>query len=268
MHELISFLLRHGYWVVFAFVLAEQIGLPIPATPVLLAMGALAGLGRLSFPHALCLSVLASLFGDCLWYWLGRKRGYSVLNLMCRIALEPDSCVRRTENVFTRFGAGALLFAKFVPGLSTAAPPLAGLFRMPLWRFLLSDAAGAALWVVAFSAVGYVFREQLEVAAEHAQGFGTRLGIALVALFALYIVWHVWRRQRFLHKLRISRIAPEELLRKVEAGEPLMIVDLRNPLDVGSSGAKLPGALLMAPSELEERHLEIPRDRDIILYCT
>jgi len=143
MEEIISFLLRHGYWVVFAFVLAEQIGLPLPATPVLLAMGALAGLGRLSFLHAFALSVVASLIGDCLWYWLGRKRGYSVLNLLCRIALEPDSCVRRTENVFSRFGAGALLFAKFVPGLSTAAPPLAGLFRMPLWRFLLSDTAGA-----------------------------------------------------------------------------------------------------------------------------
>src|SRR5256885_16342330 len=103
MHHFVDFLLRHGYSVVFAFVLAEQIGLPIPSTPVLLAMGALAGAGRLSFGPAFVLAVVASLAADTLWYWLGRRRGYSVLNLLCRIALEPDSCVRRTENVFSRF---------------------------------------------------------------------------------------------------------------------------------------------------------------------
>lgn len=268
MAQVLEFLLRHGYWVVFAFVLAEQIGLPLPSTPILMAMGALAGLGRISYWQAFVLGVTASLIADSMWYWLGRRRGYSVLNLLCRIALEPDSCVRRTENVFSHLGAGALLFAKFVPGLSTAAPPLAGLFRMPLWRFLVSDMAGAALWVGAFSGVGFLLREQLEVAAEYALGFGRWLGIGLGVLFAAYILWHVWQRQRFLRNLRIARITPEELLQKLEANERMMIVDLRNPLDVQTSGSKLPGALLIAPAELEERHEEIPRDRDIILYCT
>jgi membrane protein DedA with SNARE-associated domain len=251
MHRFVEFLLHHGYSVVFAFVLAEQIGLPLPATPILLAMGA-----------------LASLIGDGLWYWLGRKRGYSVLNLLCRVALEPDSCVRRTENVFTRFGAGSLLFAKFVPGLSTAAPPLAGLFRMPLARFLLSDGAGAALWVVTFSGAGYIFRTQLEEVAEYALGFGKWLGVIVGVLLAGYVVWKIWQRQRFLRKLRVARITPDELLKKLKAGEEVMIVDLRGPLDVENSGARLPGALMMAPSDLETRHEEIPRDRDIILYCT
>src|SRR2546425_846428 len=146
MNETIQFLLRHGYSVVFGFVFAEQLGLPIPAIPVLLAMGALVGAGRLSFLPALAAAVVASVAADAVWYWLGRKRGYAVLNLLCRIALEPDSCVRRTENVFSRFGPGTLFFAKFIPGLSTAAPPLAGLFRMRAVRFLLNDAAGAALW--------------------------------------------------------------------------------------------------------------------------
>ena len=268
MKQLVEFLLKHGYSVVFVFVLAEQIGLPLPSTPILLAMGALAGLGRLSIVTALSVGVAASLIADSLWYWLGRKRGYSVLNLLCRIALEPDSCVRKTENVFARFGAGSLLFAKFVPGLSTAAPPLAGLFRMPLWRFWLADGAGAVLWVSAFSGVGFVFREQLEDVAQWAMGMGRWLGLLLVALLAVYILWHVWQRQRFLRKLRVARIAPEELLQKIEAGEHVMIVDLRSPMDVESEGHKLPGALQMAPEELEARHLEIPRDRDIILYCT
>src|SRR5438552_665420 len=180
MHHFVDFLLRHGYSVVFAFVLAEQIGLPLPATPILLAMGALAGAGRISYLAAIALGVVASLIGDCLWYWLGRKRGYSVLNLLCRVALEPDSCVRRTENVFTRFGAGSLLFAKFVPGLSTAAPPLAGLFRMSAMKFLFSDGAGATLWIATFGGIGWAFREQLEYVPEYALSLGKRLAVILV----------------------------------------------------------------------------------------
>jgi hypothetical protein len=139
---------------------------------------------------------------------------------------------------------------------------------MPLWRFLLADGAGAVLWVGAFSGAGFIFREQLEDVAQWALGLGRWLGILLVGLLAVYIFWHIWQRQRFLRKLRIARITPEELLRKIEAGEEVMIVDLRNALDVETEGHKLPGALRMAPDELEARHQEIPRDRDIILYCT
>jgi membrane protein DedA with SNARE-associated domain len=268
MNQVVSFLFHHGYWVVFAFVFAEQVGLPIPSLPVLLAMGALAGVGRMSYPLALVLAMLASLAGDVIWYVAGRKRGYPVLHLLCRIALEPDSCVRQTQNTFSRFGASALLFAKFIPGLSTAAPPLAGLFRMHPARFLLADGAGAALWVVTFSGIGYLFREQLEHAAEYAVGLGAWLGTVLVTPLAAYILWKVWQRQRFLHKLRVARITPEELKYVLDRGEAVMIVDVRNPLDVETEGAKLPGALLMAPDELEARHSEIPRDRDIVLYCT
>jgi membrane protein DedA with SNARE-associated domain len=268
MNETIQFLLRHGYSVVFAFVLAEQMGLPIPAIPILLAMGALAGVGRLSFVPALSSAVLASVIADVFWYWLGKKRGYAVLKLLCRIALEPDSCVRQTETVFSRFGFGALFFAKFVPGLSTAAPPLAGLFRMSFMRFLLVDAAGAALWAGAFGGVGYIFRTQLERAAEYAIGLGARLFFLLAALLALYILWKVWERQRFLRKMRVARITPDELLEKLQKGEDVMIVDLRNALDIASVAMKLPGALHMSPEELDARHQEIPRDRDIILYCT
>jgi membrane protein DedA with SNARE-associated domain len=268
MKEIVEFLLHHGYYVLIAFVFAEQIGLPVPALPILLAMGALAGVGRLSYPMALVGAVTASVLADTIWYWLGRKRGYSVLHLICRIALEPDSCVRQTENVFDRYGARSLLVAKFIPGLSTAAPPLAGLFRMHLARFLVADAAGATIWAGSFSGIGYLFREQLELAAEYALGWGKGLGILLVGALALYIIGKAWQRKRFIRKLRVARITGEELRGKLEAGETVMIVDLRNPLDVESEGRKLPGALLMAPDELDARHQEIPRDREIILYCT
>src|SRR6202795_1674680 len=146
MHQTIEFVLRHGYAILFAWVFAEQIGLPVPAMPMLLAMGALAGSGDFSFPAAMLLAVSACLTGDTIWFWLGRRRGYSILSLLCRISLEPDSCVRRTNDVFARYGSGAVVFAKFIPGLSTVAPPLAGLTHMPIWRFLLADGAGAILW--------------------------------------------------------------------------------------------------------------------------
>ena len=268
MNQAFNFLLQHGYWVVFVFVLAEQIGLPIPAAPVLLALGALAGTGKLSFPTGVAIAVVASLFSDSIWYWLGKTRGYSVLNLLCRIALEPDSCVRRTEEVFDRFGARALLLAKFVPGLSTVAPPMAGLFGMKVMTFVLADAAGSALWVGAFSGAGWIFRRELVRVAEFALSMGSWLSVVLVALLALYVLFKIWDRQRFLRRLRIARISPEELLGKIQAGEQVVIVDLRHPRDVESQGTKLPGALNLAPSELDTRHLEIPRDRDIVLYCS
>lgn len=268
MDEIIQFLLRHGYTVLFAFVFAEQIGLPLPAIPVLLAMGALAATGHLSYAAALTAAVGASLVSDVIWYQFGRQGGGRVLNLLCRISLEPDSCIRRTENVFARYGARALIFAKFVPGLNTAAPPLAGLFRMRWSRFLLFDAAGALVWAGAFSGVGYLFSAQLERVAAYALQLGTWLLVILAGGLAAYIGWKYTERQRFLRQLRIARITPEGLMQKFEAGEELVVVDLRHAVEFEADGEKVRGALHLAPEDLESRHGEIPRDRDIILYCT
>lgn len=268
MNEAVEFLLRHGYVVLFLFVFAEQIGLPLPALPVLLAMGALAGAGEMSYALALATAIAASVASDLIWYSLGRSRGSSILNLLCRIALEPDSCVRRTEETFARHGARSLLYAKFVPGLNTAAPPLAGLFRMKLRRFLAFDALGALLYLGAFSLLGLVFSEQLERAATVALQLGGWLVVLLVGGLAGYIAWKYVERQRFLRRLRIARISPEELHQKIDAGEDVVIVDLRHSLDFEAEAATLPGALHIPPDELERRHEEIPRDRDVILYCT
>ena len=268
MNETLTFLLRHGYAVLFAFVLAEQVGLPIPAVPVLLAMGALAGQGRFSLAAALLVAVLAALLGDLLWYQLGRHRGHAVLNLICRISLEPDSCVRRTEDVFARQGARALLFSKFVPGLNIAAPPLAGMFRMRLGVFLLWDGAGALAWAGAFSMVGYLFSGQLEAVARNASRMGAWLVFLLVGALAAYIGWKYVKRRRFLRQLRIARITPEELMQKLEAGEEVVVVDLRHSLDFDTDNVKVRGALHLLPDEIESRHQEIPRDRDVVLYCT
>jgi membrane protein DedA with SNARE-associated domain len=268
MSEVLEFLLQHGYTVLFVVVFVEQIGLPLPAVPVLLAVGALAGAGQLSYPLALAVAVLASLLSDLIWYQLGRRRGASILNLLCRISLEPDSCVRRTEDVFARHGAVALLYAKFLPGLNTAAPPLAGLFRMRLERFLLFDAAGALLWVGAFSGLGYLLSDQLEHVAAYASRLGSWLGVLLLGGLAAYIAWKYFDRQRFLRRLRIARITPEELQHKLAAGEEIVVVDLRHSMEFEAEAVTLPGALHILPEELDHRHREIPRDRDIVLYCT
>ncbi len=263
-----DFLLRHGYAVVFAAVLGEQLGLPVPAAPVLLAAGALAASGQLSVVPAILLGVAASLVGDLVWYELGRRRGLSILSLLCRISLEPDSCVRRTADVFARQGARALLAAKFVPGLSTAAPPLAGVFRMPLARFVVWDGAGALLWVLAYGGLGFVFSAQLEDFAAALSRFGTGLGLIVAAALAGYIGWKFFQRQRFLSRLRTARITPEELHRMLEVGGDVLVVDLRSAAEFEAERAKIPGALYLTPDELERRHQEIARDRDVVLYCS
>lgn len=268
MNELIHFLERHGHLVLFVVVVAEQIGLPIPAVPVLLAMGALAGIGRFSLSAALLVAALAAVISDLVWFELGRLRGRSVLDWMCRISLEPDSCVRRTENLFERSGAPALLVAKFVPGLSTAAPPLAGLMGMSLVRFLAFDLGGSLLWAGTFLGAGHLFRLQLERAAEWAGRLGGWLGVVLGAPLAAYIAWKWVERQRFMRQLRVARIRPEELLAQIEAGQDVVIVDLRHGLEIDLGGGKVPGALHIRPEELEQRHIEIPRDRDVVLYCS
>lgn len=266
--EAVQFLVRQGYTVLFVWVLVEQIGLPLPAIPLLLAAGALAGAGRLNIALAIGVAVLAALLSDIVWYQVGRHRGSRVLQLLCRISLEPDSCVRRTEDVFARHGAGSLLVAKFIPGLNTAAPPLAGIFRMRLSRFLLFDSLGALLWAGAFVGLGYLFSQQLERVAASALRLGTSLVGILVGSLAAYIIWKYVQRQRFLRQLRIARISPEELKRKLDAGEDVVIVDLRHSLDFQAEPRTIPGALRLPVEELEQRHHEIPSNRDIVLYCT
>ncbi|MCI0403802.1 MAG: VTT domain-containing protein [Acidobacteria bacterium] len=268
MSEAFQFLLRHGYAVLFGAVFAEQIGLPLPAIPVLLAAGALAGMKRFAFLAIVLVAVLASLLSDLIWYALGRRRGHSILNLLCRISLEPDSCVRRTEDVFARHGVRALVVAKFIPGLNTAAPPLAGMFRMRLSRFLLWDGAGALLWAGTFCGAGYLFSAQLERVATSAGRLGGWLVVLVLGALAAYISWKYIQRRRFIRQLRTARVTPEELMRKLEADEEIVVVDLRHSFEFEADSVKIPGSLHMLPEELNHRHTEIPRDREVVLYCT
>lgn len=264
----IDTLVRYGYLVIFGAVFAEQVGLPFPSEPFLLATGGMAGSGRLSLWVALGLATLASLMGDMVWYWLGRTRGPRVLGWLCRMSLEPDSCVRRTEETFSRRGARSLLIAKFVPGYSTAAPPLAGIVRMRFARFVVFTGTGGLIWAGVFVGLGWLFSQQLELVASYAMRLGGWLVALLAAAFAAYIAWKYIARQRFLRRIRIARITPEELKAKLDGGEDVMVVDVRHRVEFESEPTIIPGALHLMIEELEARQQEVPRDRDIVLYCT
>jgi membrane protein DedA with SNARE-associated domain len=268
MQVLLEFLVRHGYAVVFVWVLVGQAGLPLPAIPVLLAAGALAGTGKLSLAAVLAVSVVASSISDALWFVVGRRAGSRVLALLCRVSLEPETCVRRTESTFARRGALTLVVAKFVPGLNTAAPPLAGTIGMSWRRFLLFNGAGALLWSATFALPGFLFADRLEQIADHAALTGAWLFGILVALVAAFLLAKVVRRYLFLRRLRIARIAPHELRTLLDSGTPPFVVDLRLAEDFELDPQTVPGAFHLTVEQIEAQHAAIPRDRDVVLYCT
>jgi membrane protein DedA with SNARE-associated domain/rhodanese-related sulfurtransferase len=261
-------LLTYGYVLLFAWVLVEQMGIPLPATPVLLAAGALSAEHELSFPLALAAGILACVTSDTAWFLVGRRFGHHVLRILCKLSLEPTVCVRRTQDSFGRRREVTLMIAKFVPGLATLAPPVAGQNGMELERFLLFDGIGAFLWVGALLGLGRLFGDALKRDPSLLNWVGRFSGVLLVLGILGFFIGRLVRRRRFLRKLVASRLEPEELKRQMDAGEPVFIVDLRHPLELLPDPFTLPGALHFSPETLTKRVHEIPRDRDIILYCT
>ena len=250
------------------WVFVEQVGIPVPAMPLLLAAGALAGTGNLNYFAAVGCAGLGALAADSIWFELGRHKGIKILQLLCRISIEPDSCVRRTEGMFAKQGAKSLLVAKFIPGLGIVTPPLAGIFHMKFRRFLLFDALGALVWSGTFVGLGYAFSGEIERIAARLASLGGWLLVLIISALAAYIAYKFIARQRFLHELRIARITVEELKEKLDAGEELVIVDLRHSLDFEASPETIPGAMHIDAKELQENNGRLPRDREVILYCT
>ena len=268
MDETLRFLLEHGYLVLFALVFLEQIGVPLPAIPILLGAGALAAMGRFDAGTALALAIVASVGADAIWYGIGRARGGRVLQLLCRISLEPDSCVRVTQNAFGRWGGRSLLIAKFVPGLNTIAPPMAGITAMSSPRFLALDTLGSLLYVGTFMVIGWIWSDQLEAIVERILAAGRTAPFVVGALLASWVLFKYVRRRLFLRELRIARISPEELKDRLDRGEEIVVVDLRHSADASEAGRSIPGAIRVAIDDIEQGHERIPRDREIVLFCT
>ncbi len=257
---------RHGYALLFFWVLAEQGALPIPSVPLLVAVGALIRAGKLHAAGAVGCCLAGALAADVVWFHFGRTRGKRVLRFLCRVSLEPDSCVRQTENAFLKHGWNTLLIAKFVPGLNAVAAPLAGDSNAGFGRFLAMDSAGILLWSGAYLGAGYLFSDELEKALDYAQRLGSGLLVLMAGLMAAWIFWKFAQRRRFLKGLEVTRITPEELRDRLDSGEDLYIVDLRTTLDNGLPS--LPGAFRFSTEDLAKDSSPIPRDREIILYCS
>jgi membrane protein DedA with SNARE-associated domain/rhodanese-related sulfurtransferase len=261
-------LLVYGYLLLFAWVLVEQFGIPLPATPVLLAAGALSAQHELSFPLAFAACLAASLVADTSWFLIGRRYGHHVLRILCKLSLEPTVCVRKTQDSFGRRREVTLMIAKFVPGLATLAPPVAGQNGMSLGRFLLFDGIGATLWIGALLTAGRFFGDLLKRNPSLLDWAGRFSGALLVLGILGFFVGRVVRRRMVIKKLVAARLEPEELKRQLDAGEKAYIVDLRHPLELLADPFTLPGALHFSPDALAARHQEIPRDRDVVLFCT
>jgi len=266
--DTLQFIQMYGYLLVFVWVLCEQAGLPVPVAPLLMACGALAGQGRLGLFMTVLAAALGSITSDSVWYYVGKRRGLTVLRLLCKIALEPDTCVRQTEAKFAKFGPRTLLFAKFVPGLNTAAAPLSAVVGMPYPRFAVFAFSGAALWAATFTLIGFFFSRQIARITDGLQRLGSWAFLMFVGAFIAYIGYRYYDRVRFLNQVKGDRITPQELKVKLDLGEPVTIIDLRHPLDLLPDPNTLPHALRISPEELEERHGEISRDREIALFCT
>jgi membrane protein DedA with SNARE-associated domain/rhodanese-related sulfurtransferase len=261
-------LLAYGYLLLFAWVLVEQFGIPLPATPVLLAAGALSAEHQLSFPLALAAALAASLIADTAWFHIGRRYGHHVLRLLCKLSLEPTICVRRTTDSFGRRRRVTLMIAKFVPGLGTLAPPVAGQNGMGYGSFLLFDGIGATLWIGTLLTAGRVFGDLLKQDPRLLDWAARFSGALLVLGILAFFLARLIRQRMVLNELRAARLDPEELKRQLDAGAAAYIVDLRHPLELLADPFTLPGALHFSPDALASRHHEIPRDRDVVLFCT
>jgi membrane protein DedA with SNARE-associated domain/rhodanese-related sulfurtransferase len=268
MSQILSLLVRHGGLVLFAVVLLEQLGLPLPALPWILAAGALAANGQLRPMPALAGVLLACLIADAIWFGLGRRGGPRVLRMLCRISLQPDSCVRRTQDLFHQYGMRGVVVAKFLPGLSTVIPPLAGMSGVGLRRFLLFDGLGSLLYGGGFLLLGVLFRHQLDRVLAALVSLGNGGLVAVAGLVAVYVGFKYLQRRRLLRQLRGARITVDELRRRQLAGEKLLILDLRARAELERDPSLIPGARHVSLDELDRCEPDLPRDRDIILYCS
>jgi membrane protein DedA with SNARE-associated domain/rhodanese-related sulfurtransferase len=262
------FLVRHCVFIVFGVVFLDQIGLPLPAVPWLLAAGAVSEREKWRLGIGLLAIVTACLIADSIWFYLGRYRGHRVLSLLCRVSLEPDSCVRRARDVFQKYGLGGLVAAKFLPGMSTVAPPLAGLSGMATSRFLALDLLGSLLYGACFLGFGYCFSTQIaqiSAAIDRAEG---GIFILIIAPTVAFLAWKWWQRQNLLRLVRTPRITVEELRQKLDAKESLLVLDVRSSAALQEDPFLIRGATHLSVDDIENAQLEIPCDRDIVVYCS
>ena len=265
MELLIRLISEYGLLFVFFNILAQQLGAPLPAYPVLMVTGALAARGQLNLAALLGTAVAACLLADTAWFLIGGWMGRRVLRLLCRISLSPDGCVRQTESIYTRFGAPSLMVAKFVPGFATVATAMAGAMRIRRRAFLMFDAAGATLWAGIGLALGWLFASAIEEIVNTLAELG-KWGLMLLAVAtALYVTWKWWQRHRFNVQLRMARVSVDALAELLDRGEHPLIVDVRSA--TAREDGRIPGAIMALGDALAPELLAHPKDAMVVVYC-
>jgi len=268
MEEMMGLLTQHGLLLVFANVLLAQAGIPIPAVPILVVAGAFVAQGQIALAPLVLVSVVASLIGDTLWYVAGRRYGYGVLRTLCRVAIEPDSCVKQTENIFERWGTPSLVLAKYVPGFSTVAPPLAGTMRVGLAAFLGYSAIAALLWAGLPIALGAVFHAEVERALEWLGSMGTGAAAVIAAAVLLYIGVKGVQRYLLIRFLRMVRISVDELRDLMRTDSRPLVLDVRSATARKLDPRRIPGAIAANIEAPQAALVGIPPDRQIVVYCS
>jgi membrane protein DedA with SNARE-associated domain len=268
MTRLVHYVIVYGVPLVFLNVLAEQLGAPIPAVPALVVAGALTRSGQMSSTHLLIAAVIASLIADYIWYELGRRYGYRILRTLCRISLSPDSCVRDTEARFERWGYKSLLIAKFIPGFSTVAPPLAGAARQSRLAFLLYDGIGALLWAGSAVAAGRLFYRAIDRVLLALENLGYWALLLVASALAIVIVMKWMQRVQFLKQLRLARIAPGELKDLIDTGASPVVLDVRTLSARKRDTRRIPTAIVANTDDIEGQLRHLEPNTEIVLYCT
>lgn len=270
MTDVVSLIAHHDYLVIFVVVLAEALDVPLPAALALIAGGAASAGGKMHFYVVVLIAVTALLIGDSLMFFLGRHTGWALLGFLCKVSINPETCILRSAESFYKRGKKTLLIAKFIPGVNTMAPPLAGSMRMPYEQFLWLDLSGASLYVLAYCSLGYVFRDFLMVIMRGMHAAGRVVEIVVLLALLGYVAYRIW----LYTKNRIYRVVPrvqvEELARKLssEDAQNLLLVDVRSHGYYDSAAARIKGSIRVEPNNLEEEIKNLPKDKDIYVYCT
>lgn len=260
---------HHGYLLVFLLVLAEAVGLPVPAAVALVAGGAAAAAHLLWLPAVIFLAIAAMLAGDSLLYILGRHMGWALLGVLCRVSTNPETCILRSAESFYKRGKVTLVIAKFIPGVNTMAPPLAGSMKMRFEQFVRLDFIGASLYALAYIMLGFLFRDFLASITHGFHVVGRSFEEVLIFAVIGYVIYRLW----LYRKHRVYRIVPrvqvEELAHRLAEGDNnVMIVDVRSHGYYDAGTERIKGSVRIEPNNLNEELQRIPKDRDIYLYCT
>ena len=270
MNPILATMGRHGYTLVFAILLAETIGLPFPASIALVAAGAAIASHTLSGTGVVVAAMAALLLGDIWQYWLGRFTGWALLGFLCRLSMNPETCILRSAESFYKRGRATLLVAKFIPGVNTMAAPLAGSMKMRFTQFLRLDMAGCTLYTLTYLLVGYVSRDFLAATLKNIYAASRAMEVVIIVALVIYIVYRIVQYQKYREYDFVPRIQAQELAERIANGEAdrLQIIDVRSHgyYDVGAE--RILGSIRIEPNNLEEEIKHLPKDKDIYLYCT